>query len=48
MARLSDAPRIVILSFPVRCVICGERSYLWLLTVLRLKASQRKYPARIE
>jgi hypothetical protein len=41
--RLSDVPHLLILRYPVRCVLCGDRSHFGLLTVLHLRASQQRH-----
>jgi hypothetical protein len=41
--RFSDIPHFLILRFPVRCVLCGERVHWRLVSVLRLRATRQRH-----
>lgn len=45
--RLTDLPRLFVLQYPVRCVVCQQRSHGSLNWVLELKRKRsRKLPSR--
>lgn len=41
--RVKDLPRLLILMYPVRCIECFRRSYVFLPVALRLKTTRKTH-----